>query len=704
MITGTLLLPNGARATIDGNWQSDEPLLQDYLRQRFPVANSSRGIRGSGALVAAAKKLKGTARVNTSTVPRGGTVVNQRGWVTVVNCGGVGGQPGPCPQGGGGGEGQGGGYVAGGGQTGAQASRGRVAGIVGSIGQGIKAGFAKVLDGLDAATGGAGSMIAHGLATRSPAAIAQGVGRVVALSYNNIHDEVFEHGISKAGGSAMVGKIGAAVAAKAHEAAAPVVKAGAGLAAQGVKAVGGAIGRAFGMGGGAKQPRLLGNRLSRLLANADAVTFDQMTPLDQQLIDVGVQQTLDGLTQIYQEYGIQKPLPDPQVLRDKMAAKIAAEPAQPPINEPQNQLQVTPTGNVFCPTGKGGGIKPDCPKGTSKREYQVTKEKATPPPPGPAFRPNVTTDRNGDGVTDAARVGVPAMSVPPLPPIGRLPNLTHHERAVERAFAKAYEKDPDGMATDFRTRIVPLPNITKPGDPPTFGTDDAKLLSPSWENTNLEKRSQNRATLNLALHQTANAIAKRAFLQHLDTLKEGDEVLITAGFCGAGKGYAVKNIPEAVSLKKQCKAVWDSAGDQNSTEHPWIQKELEARGLKGNYLYVHADPKNAWANPKMGVVQRAANPEDGRMVSAHVFADSVVLGARNHKNFAEANASNPNAKFIYLENKGTPKLLDGMPKEALSFNRKELAQWASGVVKSGDAPAHVKRGATIGDRVWGTEF
>src|SRR5262249_17451605 len=140
------------------------------------------------------------------------------------------------------------------------------------------------------------------------------------------------------------------------------------------------------------------------------------------------------------------------------------------------------------------------------------------------------------------------------------------------------------------------------------------------------KRAKNRATLNLALHQTANAIAKRAFVQHLNTLKEGDEILVTVGGCGAGKGYALGNVPEALAMKDRSKAVWDSAGDQNATENPWIQSEAEARGLKVNYIYVHADPYSQWAHPERGVVKRAADPKDGRMVDAYVFADSYAIG------------------------------------------------------------------------------
>lgn len=391
------------------------------------------------------------------------------------------------------------------------------------------------------------------------------------------------------------------------------------------------------------------------------------------------------------------------------------------------------TTNAFCPTGPGGGIDNTCSpggggggKGASaadraelEREGEWTNpagaaravwsETHTPPPPGPAYNPDVERDHNDDGVTERARVGVDAMTVPPPPRIGRLPNLTAHERQVETDFITAYENNPDGMARDYRELIE---GATKPGEPPVFGTDDAKALTKVWTDPDPSKRSANRATLNCALHQTANAIAKRAFLQELDKLKEGDEIMVTVGGCGAGKGFALGSdkegrpfVPQAYEMKSRSKVVWDSAGDQNATENPWVQKEAEARGLKVNYVYVHADPYTQWADPDMGVVKRASNPKDGRMVDAQVFADSYAIGAKNHQAFYERNRGNPSARFIFLQNeKGKlPRQLPGIPKEALSIDRKALAKFAAEKVHESDAPEHIKRGATVGARIWGDE-
>jgi hypothetical protein len=342
-------------------------------------------------------------------------------------------------------------------------------------------------------------------------------------------------------------------------------------------------------------------------------------------------------------------------------------------------------------------------RGAEKRKASlraIAAEKTTPPPPGHSYDPKITAEKGKPA--GAARVGVPANEIPPPPPIQRLPNLTERERFVEHSFAAAYEAEPDGMAQIYREHEVAKAALKMDGRPPTFSTDDAKGESPAWHSPDKAFQAENRATLNLALHQTANAIAKRAFVQHLDTLKPGDAITVTCGGCGSGKGFAIDNVKEAKALKLGSKAVWDSAGDQNATENPWIQREAEKRGLKVNYLYVHADPKQQWAHPELGVVKRASDPADGRMVDAKVYADSYALGAKNFQAFADAHAHNPRASFTCLENRGKDGVakIAGLPKAALRINGKALAKYATDSLQSSSAPPHVKRGGSIGVRVW----
>jgi hypothetical protein len=349
-------------------------------------------------------------------------------------------------------------------------------------------------------------------------------------------------------------------------------------------------------------------------------------------------------------------------------------------------------GNTCARGGEGSGESSD----TAAAQRMVAEPKTSVRKP---YKPDV--DHAGEnGQTQAARVGVAAMETPPPPSVGRLPNLTPYEREVESQFVKRFESDPDGTAKNFMSLVQ---TMTKQGDPLTFGTDDAKLLCPMWAKGDPEQRATARATLNTPLHQTANAIAKRSFATYLDTLKPGDEILVTVGGCGAGKGYGLKNVPEALELKARSKAVWDSAGDQNATENQWVQKLAEERGLKVNYVFVHADPYQQWADPEKGVVKRAGDPGDGRMVDAKVYADSYAIGAKNHQAFYETHKDNPNANFVFLDNRGKPKLIDGVPKDALQLDRHALAKFATNKILEANAPDRVKRGALIGLRIWGDD-
>jgi hypothetical protein len=151
---------------------------------------------------------------------------------------------------------------------------------------------------------------------------------------------------------------------------------------------------------------------------------------------------------------------------------------------------------------------------TSGGEKTISKEPTTQPPGVKEYHPDVEEDTDGDGVTDRARVGVGAREIPPPPLVPRLPNLTPQERAVETAFAEAYQSDPGGMARQY------LSMVRASGPPVKFEADAAKNLFAPWAGEGLteDQRAEVRATMNTALHQTASAIAKRAFLIHLDQM------------------------------------------------------------------------------------------------------------------------------------------------------------------------------------------
>ena len=245
-------------------------------------------------------------------------------------------------------------------------------------------------------------------------------------------------------------------------------------------------------------------------------------------------------------------------------------------------------------------------------------------------------------------------------------------------------------------------------DPPAkFEADNAKMLFGAWagRDSTPEARAEFRSTMNTALHQTADAIAKRAFLMHLDGMSDADKakgLLVTVGGCGAGKGYALKTLAkEGFSdfNSKAYGAIWDSAGDQNATENPWILREAAQRGVGVTFAYVSSDPEVAWADPQRGVVQRAGDPKDGRMVDAHVFADSYVIGARNHDAFAKAHQGE--ATFVFVKNGAKIEKLDGVPSSDLSRDRSKLHDFAVETIRKREGVApRIRRGALVGQRIW----
>jgi hypothetical protein len=326
----------------------------------------------------------------------------------------------------------------------------------------------------------------------------------------------------------------------------------------------------------------------------------------------------------------------------------------------------------------------------------------TPPAGGDpqAYQVDPSADADGDGVADAARVGMPGKIVAPPPTIPRLPNLTADERAVEGKFAGAFEADPDGMAAAFYDTAKKNNFI--------FETDAAKSMMPEWTRPDLPadekgkpihpERAQARALYNTALHQTANAVVKRAFIQRLDEIAkmpEGErKILVTSGGVAGGKGSALGARPE---LAQSVAATWDAAGEQNGTENPWLMEECEKRGIKPVFLFVSADPGATWP----GAVERAKSI--GRMVDARVFADSYAYGAKNFSAFHDKNKDK--ATFVFAKaKKGDPvQFLDQMPPEALSVDADALYGQAMQYIqsKAAELAPHIVSGAMAGSRIWG---
>lgn len=301
---------------------------------------------------------------------------------------------------------------------------------------------------------------------------------------------------------------------------------------------------------------------------------------------------------------------------------------------------------------------------------------------------------------EAARVGIPGKKVMPPPNLPKLSGLKEDEREVEARLNDVVEQDPEGIADAFY-------DVAK-ANKWVFETDGAKALMPEWTRPDLPEdekgkihpeRSKFRAKYNTVLHQGANAIAKRGFLRRLDDIAKLPEdkrtILVTSGGVAAGKGSALAARPD---LAESVSATWDAAGEQNATENEWVLEEAIKRGIRPTYLFVYADPKQAWA----GALERAKSI--GRTVDEQLFADSHDLGAKNFKEFYDKHKDDIDFVFARAGGKGKPaEILDDMPEEALKLDADDIYEHISKYTdeKKDDLPEHIYEGATIGRRIWG---
>lgn len=259
-------------------------------------------------------------------------------------------------------------------------------------------------------------------------------------------------------------------------------------------------------------------------------------------------------------------------------------------------------------------------------------------------------------------------------------SLSPAAREVYDRFKAVRDRDPQAAARAYGEQVASAPKNNN-----VFSPDDAKMLSKDYAAS-----AENRALYNVAVHQTAHAIAKDAFIQKLDELARGPEgnrtVLVTAGGCAAGKGYALGSLEETRSVASQVGAVWDSAGEQNSTDLSWIEKETSARGITPIYAFVGAQPEDTFARS----LERAA--ETGRVVDERLYYDSYAIGARRFADFVQ---SNPDRQYIFIDGRGTPpKLMSEMPRVPVP-TWGQFKSTVDRIVEQHNPPAHVRTGLRV---------
>ncbi|MDB4961750.1 MAG: hypothetical protein JWP01_1749 [Myxococcales bacterium] len=341
---------------------------------------------------------------------------------------------------------------------------------------------------------------------------------------------------------------------------------------------------------------------------------------------------------------------------------------------------------------------------TPRQREQLTDRHREPPPKAK----RVSEDANKDGVSDRSRVGVDGMAIPDKIP--RLDNLPPEQAAAQKKFAELYEAPggKEGMATQYLNEVLadkhPDGRAKTAEESKTFATDDAKLLSEDY-NLDVPGASKQdilaaRGKMNLAVHQTANAVAKLAFLMRLDQIQQtegGGMIMVTAGGVAAGKGTAIRGNEIAKAMVERAKVIWDTAGEQNSTELPWVIAEAKKRNLTVEILYVHQRPENTWER----VVSRAQ--KEGRMVDARLHAESYAEGARN---FDAVQKTYPDVRTVIVDvtsKEKPPQEIQNLPKDALTLDADSVHQKNVEYLKKqeGLSESITSGGNEQGEKVWG---
>jgi hypothetical protein len=236
------------------------------------------------------------------------------------------------------------------------------------------------------------------------------------------------------------------------------------------------------------------------------------------------------------------------------------------------------------------------------------------------FDPTASSD---DLVQQIAEEGIP-----------RLQRLTAEERAAESTFADWVQRHPN-MAKALALGIAE--SLGSP-EQPVFEVDAMKRLLPDYgegSEPNDEERSF-RLSNNHALHPTAVALARMAFVGRLDELAALPEdhprrqVFVTNGGCAAGKSLLTNIVKDALGDKAIFGAVWDAAGEGDALENAWILRAAQSRGIKVVFGYAEADPTTRY----QGALERAKTT--GRVVDVLTFVNSYSDGAAEMRRFLDS--------------------------------------------------------------------
>lgn len=216
--------------------------------------------------------------------------------------------------------------------------------------------------------------------------------------------------------------------------------------------------------------------------------------------------------------------------------------------------------------------------------------------------------------------------------VPRLPRLSPTEREIESSFSEWVQRNPH-EATEAALRLAQAGGSA---EQPVFEVDGVKRLLPEYGSGSKSASPQEyafRLHHNHALHPTAVALARLAFIDRLDTLAElpdGDprkQIFVTNGGCAAGKGSLTAIVKDALGDKAIFGAVWDAAGEGDALENEWVLRAALHRGIRVVYGYAEANPVTRY----QGVLERGE--DTGRVVDVLTFVNSYADGAAVFRDF-----------------------------------------------------------------------
>lgn len=114
----------------------------------------------------------------------------------------------------------------------------------------------------------------------------------------------------------------------------------------------------------------------------------------------------------------------------------------------------------------------------------------------------------------------------------------------------------------------------------------------------------------------ASNLSTKIFEEDLNNLQANDEFLWTAGVSGGGKSTGLRMLSGLVE-----KAKGGIDGNFSSQKSLNKLKKVVDKKAHSTILFTYREPIDAWVN---GVVKRALNPENGRVVPADVFLDNLI--------------------------------------------------------------------------------